>query len=69
MALCFPPKLHLPDFITCCDKVPAPCRSLSDAQLKTVMTFAAAIPPEKRPMFLERVGAMLAFRGRGRTAS
>jgi len=41
--------------------------SLSDAQLKTVMTFAAAaIPPEKRPMFQERVGAMLAFRGRGR---
>jgi hypothetical protein len=39
--------------------------ALSDAQLKTVMLFAAAIPPEKRSMFLERIGAMLAARGRG----
>jgi hypothetical protein len=29
------------------------------------MTIAAGITPEKRSMFLERVGAMLAFRGRG----
>jgi hypothetical protein len=29
------------------------------------MTAAADMPPEKRSMFLERVGAMLAMRGRG----
>jgi hypothetical protein len=39
--------------------------ALSDPQLKTVMLFAATIPPEKRSMFLERVAAMLALRGRG----
>jgi hypothetical protein len=39
--------------------------SLNDAQLKTLTTFAADIPPEKRSLFLERVGAMLALRGRG----
>jgi hypothetical protein len=38
---------------------------LSDTQLATLMTIAGDIPPEKRSMFLERVGAMLAFRGRG----
>jgi hypothetical protein len=38
--------------------------ALSDAQLKTVMTIAAAIPPEKRSMFLQRVSAMLVIRGR-----
>ena len=38
---------------------------LSDAQLQTLMTFAADIPQEKRSTFLERVGAMLAVRGRG----
>jgi len=37
--------------------------ALSDAQLKTVMVFAAGIPPEKRSTFLERVAAMLAMRG------
>jgi hypothetical protein len=37
--------------------------SLNDAQLKTVMTVAVDIAPEKRSMFLERVGAMLAIRG------
>jgi hypothetical protein len=37
--------------------------ALSDAQLKTVMTLAAAITPEKRSAFLERVAAMLAIRG------
>jgi hypothetical protein len=39
--------------------------ALSDAQLQTLMTFAADIPPEKRSLFLERVGAMLVLRGRG----
>jgi hypothetical protein len=39
--------------------------SLNDAQLKTLMTFAADIPPDKRSTFLERVGAMLALRGCG----
>ena len=39
--------------------------ALSDAQLQTLMTFAADIPQEKRSTFLERVGAMLAMRGRG----
>ena len=38
--------------------------ALTDAQLKTVMTLAAEIVPEKRSAFLERVGAMLALRGR-----
>jgi hypothetical protein len=39
--------------------------ALSDSQLRTLMTSAADIPPEKRSMFLERVAAMLAMRGRG----
>ena len=39
--------------------------ALSDFQLKTLMTFAADIPPDKRSTFLERVSAMLALRGRG----
>jgi hypothetical protein len=39
--------------------------ALSDSQLRTLMTFAADIPPDKRSTFLERVGAMLAVRGRG----
>ena len=38
--------------------------ALSDAQLQTLMTLAAGIVPEKRSMFLERVGAMLTLRGR-----
>jgi hypothetical protein len=38
--------------------------ALSDAQLKTVMTLTAAITPEKRSAFLERVAAMLTLRGR-----
>jgi len=38
--------------------------ALSDAQLKTVMAFAAGIPPEKRSLFLERFAAMLTLRGR-----
>ena len=39
--------------------------ALTDSQLKTLMTFAADISPDKRSTFLERVGAMLAMRGRG----
>jgi hypothetical protein len=39
---------------------------LSDSQLQILMTFAAEIPPEKRSLFLQRVGAMLVLRGRGR---
>ena len=38
--------------------------SLSDTQLQTVMAFAADILPEKRSLFLERLGAMLNTRGR-----
>jgi hypothetical protein len=38
---------------------------LSDAQLKIVMAAAADVPVEKRSQFLERIVAMLAFRGRG----
>jgi hypothetical protein len=38
--------------------------ALSDAQVKTVMLFAAAIPPDKRSTFLERVEAMLRVRHR-----
>jgi hypothetical protein len=37
--------------------------SLSDRQLQTVMTAPAGMTPEKRSMFLERVGAMLVMRG------
>jgi len=37
---------------------------LTDEQLKIVMTAAGAIAPEKRSMFLERVGAMLKVRHR-----
>ena len=37
---------------------------LSDTQLATLMTIAGDIAPEKRSMFLERVGAMLMFRRR-----
>jgi hypothetical protein len=39
--------------------------ALSDNQLQTLMIVAADITPEKRSMFLERVSAMLALRGRG----
>ena len=45
----------------------APCRgmvSLTDPQLKIVMTAANAVPVERRSVFLERVGAMLTMRGR-----
>ena len=32
--------------------------SLTDPQLKIIMTAANAVPIERRPVFLERVGAM-----------
>jgi hypothetical protein len=38
--------------------------ALTDAQLKTLMKFAANIPQEKRGTYLERVNAMLGTRGR-----
>jgi hypothetical protein len=37
--------------------------ALSDSQLNTVMTDAADLPPEKRSLYLERIGAMLNARG------
>jgi hypothetical protein len=37
--------------------------SLSDSQLKIVMDVAATIAPDRRPVFLERCGAMLKVRG------
>jgi hypothetical protein len=38
--------------------------SLSDSQLQTVIAAAAPLPPEKRDLYLQRLGAMLAMRGR-----
>ena len=38
--------------------------ALTDHQLAIVMDAAAALAPERRSMFLERVGAMLKVRGR-----
>lgn len=38
--------------------------SLTDPQLKIVMTAANAVPVERRDIFLQRVGAMLKVRGR-----
>ena len=38
--------------------------SLNDMQLKAVMAAAARVPHEKRAQFLERISAMLTFRGR-----
>jgi hypothetical protein len=38
--------------------------SLSDRQLDLVITAAAAVQPDRRGIFLERVGAMLTLRGR-----
>jgi hypothetical protein len=38
--------------------------SLTDNQLKTVMDAATALAPERRDIFLERVGAMLRMRRR-----
>jgi hypothetical protein len=39
--------------------------SLSDVQLETVIRAAASLEPERRDIFLQRVGAMLALRRRG----
>ena len=38
---------------------------LTDDQLRTVMDAARTLPVEKRDVFLQRLGAMLAMRGRG----
>ena len=38
--------------------------SLNNAQLATVMAAAADVPPEKRSLYLERIGAMVNMRGR-----
>jgi hypothetical protein len=38
--------------------------SLNDVQLKALMAAAARVPYEKRAQFLERISAMLTFRGR-----
>jgi hypothetical protein len=39
--------------------------SLSDGQLRIVMAVAADLTPEKRDLYLQRLGAMLALRGCG----
>jgi hypothetical protein len=39
--------------------------SLSDRQLETVLAAAGPLPPDKRTLLLERIGAMLNLRGRG----
>lgn len=38
--------------------------SLTDHQLEIVMAAAATIAPDRRPVYLERCGAMLKVRGR-----
>jgi hypothetical protein len=38
--------------------------SLSDSQLQTLMTAAGSLEPERRDIFLQRVGAILRMRGR-----
>ena len=39
---------------------------LTDTQLQVIMNAARSIPVEKRDIFLQRIAAMLALRGRGR---
>ena len=39
--------------------------ALSDHQLDVVMGTARAVPVEKRDLYLQRIAAMLALRGRG----
>ena len=39
---------------------------LTDYQLRVVMKAARLLPLEKRDIFLQRIAAMLALRGRGR---
>ena len=41
---------------------------LTDAQLGTVMDAARCLPVEKRSVYLQRIAAMLALRGRGHFA-
>jgi hypothetical protein len=38
---------------------------LTDTQLGTVMDAARTLPVEKRELYLQRIAAMLALRGRG----
>jgi hypothetical protein len=38
---------------------------LTDNQLKTIMTAAASVQPDRRSVFLERTAAMLRMRGYG----
>ena len=38
---------------------------LTDSQLRVVMDAARTLPVEKRDVFLQRIAAMLALRGRG----
>jgi hypothetical protein len=38
--------------------------ALTDSQLQTVMETAAGIDPDRRGIFLERIGTMLKLRGR-----
>lgn len=38
--------------------------SLSDSQLKTLMTATASVQPDRRDIYLQRVGAMLRLRYR-----
>ena len=39
---------------------------LTDTQLGTVMDMARTLPVEKRDLYMQRIAAMLAVRGRGR---
>jgi hypothetical protein len=39
--------------------------ALTDSQLKVVMDAARTLPVEKRDVYLKRIAAMLALRGRG----
>jgi hypothetical protein len=41
---------------------------LTDTQLGTVMDAARSLPVEKRDLYLQRIAAMLAMRGRGHFA-
>jgi hypothetical protein len=41
-----------------------PMLSLTDGQLKTVMSAAADLPQEKRGLLLRRIAAMINMRGR-----
>jgi hypothetical protein len=47
-----------------CEKY-IPMLGLTDNQLKTIMTAAASVQPDRRSVFLERTAAMLRMRGYG----